>query len=181
MTLESELHFRLANKDDVPALRYLVNSAYSQLAELGLNFTGAYQDEQITRERMQGKDVYLAFLGDELVATISLGVEQKDEGPVLYLNQIAVAPAHQRKGIGGILLRLAEERAAIAGVAALQLDTAVPATHLVTMYGKAGYRVIKEVHWPGKTYNSYIMHKQLGSGEAPDWCSVSPDYHGRSQ
>ena len=161
MALQSELFIRLAAEDDVPALRVLVNSAYRQLAEMGLNFTGTYQDEQVTRERMQGKDVYLAFLGDQLIGTISLEVEQKEQGQVLYINQFAVAPAYQRKGVGGALLRLAEQRAVELGLCALQLDTAVPAKHLVDMYHRAGYRVLSEVHWRGKTYNSYIMQKQL--------------------
>lgn len=164
MALENELMIRLANAEDVPSLRVLVNQAYSQLADLGLNFTGTYQDERITRDRMQGKEVYLAFLDDRLVGTVSLGVETKEQGPVLYINQFAVDPAHQRLGIGGILLRLAEKRAAELGLLDLQLDTAVPAEHLVNMYARAGYQVIREVRWPGKTYNSYIMQKRLGEG-----------------
>lgn len=165
MALENDLCFRLADDRDVPALRSLVNSAYRPLAESGMNFLGAYQDEQITRERMQGKEVHLAFIGDQLVGTISLEVEQKEHGPVLYINQLAVAPAYQRQGIGGILLRFAEQRATELGLGALELDTAIPAKHLVNMYDRAGYRVLREVHWPGKTYDSYIMHKQLATGE----------------
>ena len=57
----SSIQFRLATDADVPALRILVNSAYQQLADLGLNFTGTYQNEDITRERMVNNDVYLAY------------------------------------------------------------------------------------------------------------------------
>lgn len=161
MAIESSLRVRLANEADVPALRLLVNLAYLQLAELGLNATGTYQDEQITRERMRGVDVYLAFLNDRLVGTISLGVESTEQGPVLYVSQLAVDPAHQRLGIGGTLLRLAEKRATELGLRNLQLHTAVRAEHLVSMYSKAGYRVTGEVRWPGKTYSSYAMQKRI--------------------
>lgn len=159
--MELDLQVRLAGEADVPALRLLVNAAYRQLADMGLNFTGTYQDEQVTRSRMQGRDVYLVCNEQELVGTISLHIEQRPEQQVLYITQFAVAPTHQRQGVGARLLQLAERRAEELGLAALQLDTAAPAVHLVEMYRKAGYQVVREVQWEGKTYKSYIMEKQL--------------------
>lgn len=161
--LDLRLQVRLAGESDVPALRLLVNAAYRQLADMGLNFTGTYQDEQVTRERMQGREVYLVFWEQELVGTVSVHVKLLESRQLLYINQFAVSPLHQRQGIGSFLLRLAEQRASELGQEALQLDTAAPAEHLVTMYAKAGYQIIEEVHWPGKTYNSYIMEKQLAA------------------
>lgn len=161
MTLEDKIRIRLADEADVPVLRVLVNEAYRQLADLGLNYTGTYQDEQITRNRMQDKEVYLAFLDNQPVGTISLRVEQKKQGRVLYISQVAVDPARQRQGIGKLLLQLAKQRAIELGISTLQLDTAIPATHLVNMYTKAGFQVIEEVHWRDKTYNSYIMQKLI--------------------
>lgn len=159
--MQPDFPVQLATEADVPALRLLVNAAYRQLADMGLNFTGTYQDERVTRERMQGREVYLICIEHELVGTISLHSEQQAERQVLYITQFAVAPTHQRQGIGAHLLQLAERRAKELGLAALQLDTAAPATHLVAMYRKAGYQVIREVQWEGKTYKSYIMEKQL--------------------
>lgn len=158
----TSIQFRLATDADVPELRRLVNSAYQQLADLGLNFTGTYQDEKITRERMQNNDVYLAFAKDELIGTISLEVEtHKGVLPVLYLTQLAVAPKCKRQGLGRTLLRLAEEKAREKGICRLQLDTAAPATHLVKLYLSQGFEIIEEIQWRGKTYRSYIMEKYL--------------------
>ncbi len=158
----SELTFRLATDADVPALRQLVNAAYQELADMGLNFTGTFQDEAITRERMQGNDVFLAFKQGELVGTLSLEVEEHDDGhTVLYLGQFAVAPANKRQGIGRQLLSLAEERAKQLGLNRLRLDTAVPAAHLVRLYESHGYSIINQVQWEGKTYASFIMEKVL--------------------
>jgi len=158
----ASLQFRLATVADVPELRVLVNSAYQQLADLGLNFTGTYQNEEITKERMVNNDVYLAFLNDELVGTISLEVEtHKGILPVLYLTQLAVAPKCKRQGLGRRLLALAEEKAREKGILRLQLDTAVPANHLVRLYLSQGFEIIDEVQWEGKTYRSYIMEKRL--------------------
>ncbi len=161
--MQLDYQVRLAGEADVPALRLLVNAAYRQLADMGLNFTGTYQDEQVTRRRMEGREVYLFCIEQELVGTISLHIEQQSERQVLYITQFAVAPTQQRQGIGARLLQLAERRAEELGLAALQLDTAAPAVHLVGMYRKAGYQVIREVQWEGKTYKSYIMEKQLTS------------------
>ena len=158
----SSIQFRLATDADVPALRILVNSAYQQLADLGLNFTGTYQNEDITRERMVNNDVYLAYAHDELVGTISLEVKtNKGDLPVLYLTQLAVAPKFKRQGLGRILLGLAEEKARDKAICRLQLDTAAPATHLVQLYLSQGFEIIEEIQWGGKTYRSYIMEKYL--------------------
>lgn len=155
---------RLASDADVPELRRLVNAAYKELADMGLNYTGSFQDEKITRERMEGHEVYLAYQGDLLIATISLEV-QEEEPPVLYISQLAVHPDHKRQGLGSYLLGYAEQVALEKGILRLQLDTATTATHLVQLYTSLRYQVIKDVHWEGKTYSSYIMEKHLERGE----------------
>lgn len=157
-----DITYRLATDADVPALRRLVNAAYAELAEMGLNFTGTYQDEEETRARMQGNEVYLAFFGSELAGTISMEVEEREgEPPVLYLGQLAVEPSLKRKGLGRRLLRLAEEKAKEKGLTRLQLDTAQPATHLVALYRSEGYEVVGDVQWEGKTYRSFIFEKRI--------------------
>jgi hypothetical protein len=41
----------LAGEADVRALRRIVNQAYRELAEMGLNYTGTYQDDSLTHAR----------------------------------------------------------------------------------------------------------------------------------
>ena len=67
---------RRATTDDVSAIRRLVNDAYRELEDLGLNFTGTYQDEQTTFERMQGAEVYLLYRQNELVASINISLKE---------------------------------------------------------------------------------------------------------
>jgi uncharacterized protein len=154
---------RLAKSKDVQAIRQLVNSAYSELAEMGLNFTGTYQDEQITIDRMRNAEVYLLHRGGELVASMNLSIKERDDhhDRCVYIHQLAVRPDCKRQGIGSILIKLAENRALCAGIEKLCLDTAVPAKHLVSMYLHRGFVPIKEVQWDGKTYRSYIMEKRI--------------------
>ena len=157
----TEITIRLATDSDVPDLRRLVNAAYGELADRGLNYTGTFQDEEVTRERMQGNDVYLAYLNEQLVGTISLEVRDDAPSPALYISQLGILPEYKRQGIGRQLLQLAETVARNKGITRLQLDTAVPATHLVNLYKSLGYNIKNEVQWRGKTYKSYVMEKKL--------------------
>ncbi|MBK9322912.1 MAG: hypothetical protein IPM97_08215 [Bdellovibrionaceae bacterium] len=48
-------------------IRQLVNSAYKELADVGLNYTATYQDEIVTRERIsKGKALLLKKEGQLL-------------------------------------------------------------------------------------------------------------------
>lgn len=154
---------RLAADTDVPAIRQLVNKAYAELAAMGLNYTGTYQDEETTRDRMRDADVFLVHEDGVLVASINLRVDtdQSDGTKALYINQLAVHPSKRGLGLGSRLLDRAEARARELGLGRLRLDTAVPATHLVALYERRGYRKIHEVQWDGKTYRSLIMEKRL--------------------
>lgn len=155
---------RRATKDDVSVIRRLVNDAYRELEDLGLNFTGTYQDEHTTFERMLGAEVYLLYRKNELVASINISLKELESGAgsCVYIHQLAVRSDQKRKGIGTYLLDLAECRAVHEGISRLQLDTAIPATHLVKLYERRGFQPIAEVQWEGKTYKSYIMEKRLG-------------------
>lgn len=154
--------FRLATDADVPELRCLVNAAYRVLGEMGLNYTGVTQDEEVTRQRMRRGEVHLLKLEGQLVGTVKLDVRRPPDGePHVYLSQLAVDPSHQRQGLGGRLLRLAEDRARRAGVHRVRLDTAIPAEHLIRWYGAHGYAKVGEVQWPGKTYRSVVLEKAL--------------------
>ncbi|MEW6725306.1 MAG: GNAT family N-acetyltransferase [Bacillota bacterium] len=155
------LTVRLAEEADVRPLRLLVNAAYRELAEMGMNYTGSYQDEEITRERMQGRDVYLVFLDGQMVGTISTEVEEEDGQSHLYISQFAVLPELKLRGIGRFIMDLVEQKARENGISRLRLDTATTAHHLVRFYSGLGYRVIAEEQWQGKTYRSYIMEKEL--------------------
>lgn len=154
--------FRLATDADVPELRRLVNAAYRVLGEMGLNYTGVTQDEEVTRQRMRRGEVYVLEREGELVGTVKLEVRMPSGGePHIYLSQLAVGPSHQGQGFGVRLLQLAEERARRAGVHRVRLDTAIPAEHLIRWYGAHGYVKVGEVQWPGKTYRSVVLEKAL--------------------
>lgn len=141
----------------------MVNDAYRPLAEMGLNFTGTFQDEDITRERMRDAKVFVLKRDDRLIGSISL---RQDPIPELgfdcvYINQLAVHPELKGTGLGSYLLDFSEYFTVQSNLERLRLDTAIPAKHLVEMYLRRGFRVVNEVQWDGKAYRSYIMEKNL--------------------
>jgi hypothetical protein len=59
------------------------------------------------------------------------------------------------------LLEEAETWAREQGFAELAVDTAEQATHLIDYYKRRGYCFIETVQWPGKTYRSVVLSKEL--------------------
>lgn len=154
------LILRLAKDSDVSELRSLINSAYKELLDQGLNYTATYQDEEKTRERISTGRAFVLLKKQQIIATILF---KKDnfftKKNTAYVGQFAVAPEFKKNGLGTILMDYCEELAQKEGFEGIQLDTAIPAKHLVQWYLKRGYQIVGEIHWEGKTYNSYMFEK----------------------
>ncbi len=159
--------FRLATDSDVSQIRDLVNESYKELADMGLNYTATYQDEQVTRERMADGRTFVLLSGKDVVGTI-LFYEKNyiTEKRSAYLGQFAVSTKLKRSGLGSIIMDFCEQLANDEKYETIQLDTAKPAVHLVEWYQKRGYKIVGEMHWEGKTYDSYIFEKTLRAAYA---------------
>ena len=155
-------NFRVVQDSDVSCIRQLVNSAYKELADMGLNYSGTYQDEKTTRERISKGKAYLLEKNGETIGTVILKkANWFTQTNSAYVSQLAVRPDFKKQGIGSLLMDLCEHLATQQAFQAIQLDTAKPATHLVTWYLKRGYKIVGETHWEGKTYESWIFEKIL--------------------
>lgn len=153
---------RLAEEADIPQLRLLLNNSYKELADMGLNYTATYQDEQTTRERMQQGKAFVLEQENKIIATILYYVGNHfTQKRSAYIGQFAVTPELKKSGLGTILMDHCEKLAAIEKFEAVQLDTAIPAEHLVNWYQKRGYQVVGRMRWDAKTYESYILEKPL--------------------
>ena len=155
---------RLANDKDIPSIRTLVNIAYKPLGEMGLNYTGAYQDEQITRDRLKNGRGFVLEKQNKIVGTILFTVQNyftnKRSG---YISQLAIEPNLKGTGLGTILIEACEELARNEGFEAVQLDTAKPAEHLVKWYLRRGYEIVGDTRWEGKNYESWVFEKAIAS------------------
>ena len=158
--------------DSIEGLTDLLHRAYAELGRLGLNYTAVDQDAVVTHRRIEGRECRVALLGGAFVGTVTLARERPrdvpdlwDGVPVAYLSQFAVDPALRGRGIGRLLLDRSEERARELGFAAVALDTAAPAEHLVRIYAARGYREVGRMRWRGKVYESVILSKPLDPPE----------------
>lgn len=159
---------RLLPEDDLIALTRLLHRAYAPLAASGLHYVASHQTEEVTAQRIAGKECYVALAGGRIVGTISLAPPGRSGGCAYYerpgvatFHQFAVDPQCQGQGVGGLLLNHIEARARELGAAEMALDTAEGALHLLARYERCGYRVVDRVDWEQTNYVSVIMSKSL--------------------
>lgn len=161
----------LTGDDDLVRLTQLLHRAYATLGAMGLNYTAVDQTVATTAQRVAGGRCLLAHVGERLVGTLLVQPTYADSACTYFMrqgvaavHQFAVDPAVQGQGIGRRLLHAAETWAADAGYRELAMDTAEPATHLITVYQRWGYRPVDSVQWPGKVYRSVVLAKRLTDG-----------------
>jgi GNAT superfamily N-acetyltransferase len=167
----SDFEIRLLRADDsIEELTRLLNRAYKVLAEMGFRYVATWQGPDITRERVQKGECWLA-IGDEgaIVGTIGLYPPAPDDLAAHYrqpgvfsFGQFAIEPALQRTGLGSRMLDHVEKRARELGAQELALDTSEGAHHLIRYYEKRGYEFVEWVQWKETNYRSVIMSKRLG-------------------
>ncbi len=155
--------------DDISTLTSLLHRAYAQLGEMGWQFKAVDQSDDVTRQRLDAGECYVAVAGGNLVGTVlyvppprTRGTPWLDRPDVASLHQLGVDPALQGSGLGTRLMKYAEARAANCGASEIALDTAEPATHLQDWYISRGYRPIEFAQWAHTNYRSIIMSKPLG-------------------
>src|SRR5690606_6140153 len=112
----------------------------------------------------------LGFLNEELIATVTLIEEDKEDPAPYYLkpgvfhfSQFAVDPQYQKLGYGETLLRYTEELARERGARELALDTAEPALHLRRYYERLGYKQVGYADFKSTNYRSVVLAKSLSS------------------
>ncbi|MBY0312105.1 MAG: GNAT family N-acetyltransferase [Phycisphaerales bacterium] len=175
--LSDKVRCRPLDADDSLAhITYLLHRAYKQHAERGIKALAAFQPEEVTRKRISGGECYVALYMGKIVGTIlfknaqqtaaagvggSITIPFFQRGDVASFSQLAVEPEYQGHGIGSRLIAIAERRAAETGAKELGLSTPEPATWLVEMYQRYGYRIVDKVHWNETNYVSAIMSKAI--------------------
>lgn len=162
----------LAESDSLEDLTELLHRAYGFLANMGLRFHATFQDVETTRHRVSTGQCFVAELAGKVIGTITYyepndhtGCEFYQRQGVCHLGQLAVEPEVQKQGIAGRLMRHAEEYARLRGMSEVALDTAEPATHLISWYERMGYRFICHHQWDITNYRSVIMAKALVGSE----------------
>lgn len=159
---------RIEANDEFEALTTLLNRAYAGLAAQGFRYKASYQDSAETRRRSEGGECYVATLEGRIVGTILVvgpgcpapWSEWYHQRHVGMLGQFGVEPELQGRGIGSRLLDFGEQRVFELGAEEVSVDTAIAATHLVSLYRNRGYREVLSTQWQHANYRSVIMSKR---------------------
>lgn len=157
--------------DCMAALTQLLHRAYAPLADRGMRYLASYQDEAMTRTRVNEGECYVAVDDTgSVIATVTLmppgvphyeGCDYYRKSGVARFGQFAVEPTRQGCGIGSMLMEHIEHRAAEFGATELACDTSENASHLIAMYIKRGYSLIGAADWDVTNYRSVILSKPL--------------------
>lgn len=170
----------LAPQDSAPALTELLHRAYAPLGALGLNYTAVDQSVEVTRKRCAAGECFVLEYDGQLAGTVTIAGAHDPErdawalqtpwlwrADTAHLNQLAVEPALQRRGLGRRLVDWCVQWARQRGYRYLALDTAVPAAPLRRYYERLGFLDADEVQWNGKRYRSVIMARPIDGAPWP--------------
>jgi GNAT superfamily N-acetyltransferase len=159
---------QLQPTDSVSELTDLLHRAYASLAQAGLRFHAAWQDEEVTHRRIASGECWVAMLDGRIIGTATLrppgrsrGTPWYERADVAVLGQFAVEPAFQRSGLGTALLKCLEARAQALGAKHVAMDTAEGASHLVRYYQRLGYAFVEHAQWEMANYRSVVLSKLL--------------------
>jgi len=153
------LAIRRAGQDDAAAVRSLTRDAYAQwIPVIGREPLPMKADYE---KAVHEHEVDLLHADGQLVGLIEVFLTADH----LFIENIAVLPGHQGKGLGHHLLDHAETKAKGAGLGELRLLTNQAFATNVRLYLSVGFRIDRtEPHFGGGT--TVYMSKQLAGGES---------------
>jgi GNAT superfamily N-acetyltransferase len=173
--------------DSVDQLTGLLHRAYRPLLAAGLKYTAAEQPVDETARRLAAGVGAVATLNGELVGTILVrggpnltsNSTWYGRGDVSSAHQFAVEPAHQKRGVGTLLMDWAEQWARSNGYVEIAVHTAEPLRKLIDFYLRRRYRPVETAQWPGQCYRSVILSKRIGV--VPNMSSMGSPRKGRDR
>jgi ribosomal protein S18 acetylase RimI-like enzyme len=124
---------RLARTGDLPAIEEIVHSAYARYVPLIGQKPGPMLDDYAAL--IQGRHVYVLSDGHELAGIIVLVVE----GQAMLLDNVAVHPRFQGRGLGRALMAFAENVSREKGLSAIRLYTNEAMTENIGLYRALGF------------------------------------------
>lgn len=145
---------RLAGSEEAEAVRQLVCDAYGHyVARMGKP-PGPMLDDYA--RRIADRQVWVLREGDVLAGVLVL--EDAEDGTML-LDNIAVAPAAQGRGLGRALIAFAEEEARRRGCSEVRLYTHVLMVENLALYKRLGFHETARINEKG--YDRIYMARPL--------------------
>ena len=134
MTTLTTMDIRPADWQDLRAIEEIVEAAYAKYVERMGTRPGPMEVDY--GEALAYADLFVAVV-DETVVGLSVLAPQSDH---LLIENVAVMPSHQGRGVGGALLTHAEEWARRKGLRRLRLYTHESMVENIALYERRGYR-----------------------------------------
>lgn len=124
---------RPARAEDVPALAAIAQEAYGiyvpRIGQPPLPMLADYAD-------LTARGLVHVLEVDGAIAGYVVLIHEPD---AMLLDNIAVSPAFQNRGLGRALLAFADESARVAGYDTIRLFTNAAMTENIALYGRCGY------------------------------------------
>ena len=134
----SDLEFRRAGEDDAERVRELTVTAYAKwVPVIGRRPKPMNADYE---HAVRAHVIELAYLDGELAGVIEI-IPAKDH---LLLENLAVAPAHQKRGLGRRLMARVEALARARGLKLVRLYTNKAFATNLDFYRRLGYAIERE-------------------------------------
>ncbi|MEA5050382.1 MAG: ribosomal protein S18-alanine N-acetyltransferase [Oscillospiraceae bacterium] len=141
---------RPALAEDIPAL-----AAIDRLCE-----SAPWTEEQLRAELTLGHArLFAAVCGGALCGFIDMHIAADDA----HINELGVEPGARRRGIGGALVRAAEDRARLERCAVLSLEVRESNAAAAALYRKCGFRDVgrRRRFYTDPVEDGIIMLKEL--------------------
>lgn len=135
----------IATVADVSGITRLLNEAYrgehskkgwTTEAHLIAGNTRTNEEQMSALIQMPGS-VFLIFKNNQQVIEACVNLQQ--QGDIMYLGMLAVAPLLQNSGLGKMLLRSAETHALTFGCGSILMTVIAARTELIAWYQRHGY------------------------------------------
>jgi GNAT superfamily N-acetyltransferase len=142
---EPRLEVRLAGPGDEATVVRLLLEAFEPYRDgyTPGGFAETTASEEVVRERFTTGRVWLAYVDDEAVGTVT-ALEDEVEGGGIYIRSMAVTPKAQGRGVGQKLLDTVETDARARGEKRLHLYTTFVLPAAQPLYEKNGFVVLRE-------------------------------------
>lgn len=150
---------READPTDVPALVDIYRRAYGENARRGFPSSMTAVRAETIETWLQRRTVFVATDGGAVVGVVQL--IPRSEWEVPELGRLAVAPTHQRRGIGTRLLAYGEAHARDAGWTRLRLRALSGHPFLEDWYRRHGYERVGVESLAERPYDAPILETKL--------------------
>jgi len=157
-----------SDEESIGKLTDFLDICYRARAKKGVNYLPSGQDEETTRRRIEGKEVWVYEIGHQIVGAFTITPPENAGGSWWYrqsgvaeVSQVAVHPAFRMLGLFSALMDAAEKRAREIG--SLELAGSVPTQRkrLIYAYIRRGARIVDYKWKKNARYGSVIWSKSL--------------------